>query len=290
MIRSVLKKLFWAGFHKLLSDRQYIKTRYWLEHGFFPDLDEPARLSEKIHYLKLHDRSELRKMAADRFRVRTYVADTIGGQYLIPVISVFSRLTEDVWQSLPGSFVLKASHGSGMAAIINHKPEEEYEKIRHLTDKWISHDYSRFGREWIYEGMERKIIAEKLITPSDGGELRDYKFFCFHGEVSFFHVDIDRFTAGKRNFYNRNLEPIEGRFRLPNSSESISLPSEISRAIEIAEKLSAGFNFIRVDLYIADGRIYFGELTNFPGNGFNRLEPGEFDLKAGSYLSLEKPG
>ena len=287
MLKFILKKLFWGGFHHLLSDRQYIMVRYWIEHGFLPDLDNPKRLSEKIHYLKLHDRSELRRTSADRLKVRDYVAKKAGEEYLIPLIGHYNFFTEKIWESLPGRFVLKASHGSAMVKIVHNKSEEIFEEVRKLTEEWLSRDYSKIGREWVYENTPREIVVEKLIIDDDGNVASDYKFFCFHGKVKLLHVDMDRFGNGRRNFFNENLQPVNVKFRLPPKEEPVSLPENIREAIKVAEKLSEDFNFIRVDLYMAKKEIYFGELTNFPGNGFNRLEPDEYDLKYGEMLSLE---
>jgi hypothetical protein len=36
--------------------------------------------------------------------------------------------------------------------------------------------------------------------------------------------------------------------------------------------LSADFDFVRVDLYNLDGKIYFGELTCTPGSGLGHIE------------------
>ena len=51
--------------------------------------------------------------------------------------------------------------------------------------------------------------------------------------------------------------------------------------ISIASRLSAGFNFVRVDLYNVDGKIYFGELTFTPTAGELKLRPESWDLKLG---------
>ncbi|MBN9099980.1 MAG: hypothetical protein J0I49_17980 [Pseudonocardia sp.] len=37
--------------------------------------------------------------------------------------------------------------------------------------------------------------------------------------------------------------------------------------IQVAERLGAGTDFVRVDLYDIDGRVVFGELTSFPAGG-----------------------
>ena len=56
--------------------------------------------------------------------------------------------------------------------------------------------------------------------------------------------------------------------------------------LEIARVLSKEIPFVRVDLYIISGRVYFGELTFYPMSGFGLFEPEEFDDELGSWLTL----
>ncbi len=292
MLRKVLHKLFWGVFRHLLSDRQYILVRHYLENGYLPDLDQPKRLSEKIHYIKLNDRSALRRLVADRLKVRTYVAEKAGNEYLIPIIGRYNTLTDDIWDSLPRQFVLKAAHGSAMVKIVRDKSAETFGNIRSLTETWLNTDYSGIGREWVYKGLPRKIIAEKLIEGPDGQPVAEYKFLCFHGNVKLFYRFEYNPAGTLRHFYDANLNPLRLSFRLPESGISTELPPPVEneplirKAISLSENLSKNFNFIRVDLYLTDNRIWFGELTNYPGNGFNTMLPDEKDLFYGEMLKL----
>ena len=56
--------------------------------------------------------------------------------------------------------------------------------------------------------------------------------------------------------------------------------------LKLAEKLSKGIPFIRIDFYIVEGKIYFSELTFFPASGFEGYDPPEWDRKFGDWLSL----
>ena len=56
--------------------------------------------------------------------------------------------------------------------------------------------------------------------------------------------------------------------------------------IELAEKLAQNIPFVRVDFYEIEAQIYFGELTFFPGSGFEAFTPEEWDYKIGSWLTL----
>ena len=50
--------------------------------------------------------------------------------------------------------------------------------------------------------------------------------------------------------------------------------------------LSKDIIFVRVDFYEANGRLYFGELTFFPGPGFNEFTPESYDYLLGSWIKL----
>jgi hypothetical protein len=58
--------------------------------------------------------------------------------------------------------------------------------------------------------------------------------------------------------------------------------------LELAERLAAGLNFVRVDLFNIAGDITFGELTFYPGNGMLRFVPPEYDRYFGDQLTLPR--
>ena len=56
--------------------------------------------------------------------------------------------------------------------------------------------------------------------------------------------------------------------------------------VDLAEKISAPLKFSRIDFYEISGKIYFGEITFFPGNGMEEFSPEEWDYKIGSWIRL----
>jgi hypothetical protein len=54
--------------------------------------------------------------------------------------------------------------------------------------------------------------------------------------------------------------------------------------IEYSRQLSQEFRYVRVDFYIVEGKIYFGELTFTPGNGAYTSFSPEDDLYFGSFF------
>ena len=72
----------------------------------------------------------------------------------------------------------------------------------------------------------------------------------------------------------------------PNSTGKLEMPTEMPEMIRIAEKLSENIPQLRVDLYLVDGHIYFGELTFFHNSGICKFEPEEWDQKLGDWIQL----
>ena len=56
--------------------------------------------------------------------------------------------------------------------------------------------------------------------------------------------------------------------------------------LELSRALSRGLDFVRVDMYNFDGRIYVGELTSYPMSGVFPFVPYSLDELLGSYWKL----
>lgn len=67
--------------------------------------------------------------------------------------------------------------------------------------------------------------------------------------------------------------------------EGVKKPEKLAMMLKIAEKLSDGFLFVRVDLYEVDGRVYFGELTFTPATGVMNHFTDDFLLEQGELWS-----
>lgn len=105
----------------------------------------------------------------------------------------------------------------------------------------------------------------------------DYKFFCFSGRMGFFKIDIDRFGGHSEKFFDRELNELNLIERgLKQHQGKIDLPDCFMDMVRVAELLSANFDFMRVDLYSTKKKIYFCELTPYPGGVSAKFEPDSF--------------
>ena len=271
-----------------LKDELYLKWMFKKYLNLELDLKNPLRFNEKLQWLKINDRNALYTTLVDKYAVKTYIKNRIGAEYIIPTINVYEKFEDIDFESLPNKFVIKCTHDSGGNIICKDKSKLDIKKAKKKINDCLKRNYFKFGREWPYKDVDKKIIIEEYMEDSKTKELRDYKFFCFNGEVKFFKIDFDRFINHRANYYNIKKELLyfgEADY-LPDYNKNIEFPENIDKMIELANVLTADIPFVRVDFYDVDGKIYFGEMTFFPASGFGRFEPDEWDEKIGNMLDL----
>ena len=272
----------------LISDEKAVKKYYKFVSGKELDLDNPKTFSEKLNWYKLNDRNPLMVQCADKVAVRDYVAKCGYKDSLNEIYGVYKKVSEINLDNLPNHFVLKASHGSHMNIIVKDKSQINWHKARMMMRSWLHQDIAWSGREWCYRYVPKRIIAEKYLE-DESGELRDYKFFCFNGQPMCLQLELGRFKDNNiRNFYDVNWELLPFGKGIPhNSNVHVNKPKKFKYMLQMAKEFSKLFQFVRVDLYQVDNKVYFGELTFFPAGGAANFIPSKWDVVVGSWWKLE---
>ena len=277
------------NFFKFLPDKSYLKLYYFVKFKKTLNLKNPQTYNEKLQWLKLYDRKDIYTTMVDKYEVKKYVADIIGEEYIIPTLGVWDKFDDIDFDALPNQFVLKCTHDSGGLVIIKDKAKLNKVQAKKKIEKSLKTNYYLVGREWPYKNVPRKIIAERYMEDRETQELRDYKFFCFNGEVKALFVATDRGNINeetKFDFYDENFNHLPFLNGHPNAIKEIKKPINFDKMKELASKLSKGIPQIRVDFYEIDGGIYFGELTFFHHSGLTPFKPEEWDYKFGEYIKL----
>jgi len=257
--------------------------RYRLKFGRLPNLITPQTFNEKLLLKKLFDRNPKLTLFADKYLVRDFVKSRLGcpEQYLTKIYAVIDTPVKICDLNLPNQFVMKANHLSGQIKIVRDFKGIKYSELEHLAEVWLQANYYYHGNEWAYKNIKPRIIFEELLD-AKGDTPDDYKFFCFNGNPRFIQIDRGRFTKHQRNIYDLELCLLPVRLVYENFPGKVDLPENFDKMIEIAKKLSKETDFIRVDLYNLNGRVIFGELTNYPEAGTGRFYPPSWDKEFGS--------
>jgi len=224
----------------------------------------------------------------DKYLVKEYVSNIIGSEYIIPTISVYDNADDIDFEKLPNQFVLKCTHDSGGLVVCKNKENLNESLAREMLNKSLKRDFYWLGREWPYKNIKKRVIAEQYMEDDETKELRDYKFFCFNGEVKLMFIATDRqhreepyFDFFDVEFNHLNL--IHGH---PNAPVTPQKPHNFELMKELAGRLSAGMPHARIDFYEVNGKVYFGEITLYHHNGTVPFEPYEWDEILGSYIQL----
>lgn len=251
------------------------------------DLENPITYNQKIQWLKAFDSVPLKSMLADKIAAREWVSQQIGDSCLIPLLGVWKSFDEIDFDKLPSRFVLKTNHGSGMNVVVTDKDKLDLDKTKKQFDDWMSQNYAfRVGWEMHYSRIKPLIFAEQFIDSGNEG-LADYRFFCFSGVAYSVWVDVGSGTKQHlRNIYDLEwkLQPLIVNY--PNLPQPLPKPRQLEQMIEMAQKLSAGFAHVRVDFYLVNDTVYFGELTFTPQSGLGRWNPPQYNWIYGEQLKL----
>jgi hypothetical protein len=257
-----------------------------IHQGHLPNLEGPKSFNEKIQWLKLNYRDPLIQNCASKLLARDYVLKNCGPEILVPLVGIYESVGEIGFEDLPQRFVCKASHGSGWNIVATDKDKLNWSVESQKLKRWMATDFSKMGREWAYKDSPRKILIEHFLDGPDGQSPYDYKIFCFNGNPRFVQVDTDRFSGHRRSFYDLNWQQLPFGLEYPIEIRALPRPMGLDKMIEISKKLSKQFPFVRCDLYDCRGKVYFGELTFYPGKGTERFYPRKADMDIGSMLSL----
>jgi len=260
---------------------EYIQ-RYRHAHGQRCLLLRPKTFTQKVFYKMLYDRRPLLAVFADKLQAREYVRRRVGPEILVDLLAVTNRPENLRFDQLPAQFVLKTNHGSGYVRIVENQALEDQSELRRLCQEWLSINYGELTGEWVYKDIHPQIMVEKFLGTPGGRPLVDYKFYVINGRAFMVQTDVNRFTDHRLDFFSTDWKRFDVRYAYPNAIQPPVKPRCLDQMLAIAEHLGAETDFVRVDLYEIDGRVFFGELTNFPGNGAERFEPVEFDSFLGT--------
>lgn len=274
---------------RILPDKAYIKLQYWYVTRRKLNLKNPTRYNEKLQWLKLYDRKPEYSVYVDKYRVKKYIADTIGSRYVIPTLGIWDSADEIDLNELPEQFVLKCNHDSKSVCICKDKKTFDFDAAKKKLNTKLRLNQFAYGREWPYKNVEPLILAEKYMEDESGG-LQDYKVLCFNGQPKLIQLHRGRFTEEyTQDFYDVNWNRQDFNQKGEKMAElPAPQPEFLKEMLELSARLSKGIPHIRVDWYYAEHQLYFGELTFFDAAGYDEFVPDEYNGILGSWIELPK--
>lgn len=279
------------GFYDWMPDEKYVKKVYKLKTGGELDLNNPKTYNEKLNWLKLHDRKPIYTNMVDKYEVKEFVKQKLGtDENIIQTYGCWDSFDEIDFSSLPNEFVLKCTHDSGGLRVCKDKTTFDKEEARRFFGRFMREKPYRLSREWPYKDVPPRIIAEKYIPSIGNIDSLEYKATCFNGKVGFVTICTgiahSDFELRKNDSFDLELNHMPWYAYYKNAPVTPEIPKEWDEIIRIAEKISEDVPCLRVDMYVVDGKVYFGECTFFTWGGFIEFTPPEWDAKLGEMICL----
>lgn len=268
-------------FLRALPLKSRIAVQFYKSFRFFPNFNSPRTFSEKIQTLKLRNPSYL-SICTNKVTAKDYCAERIGREHIIPTLYHGIELPPIEQRNWPLPFVIKANHGSGLNMFIRDKSDIDWPAIEVTLKTWLSYKFGEVSGELYYTSFKPEILVEPFIARSSDLPL-DYKVFVFGGKVHCIQVDTDREFAHKRVFFDANWNRLPFRYNhYPTEQRHIERPRCLEQMCLAAEVIGHDLDFVRVDFYDIDGKMYFGEMGFTPEAGYARFDPPEMDLVFGN--------
>jgi len=266
-----------------LANRYLYRTVY----GRRLNLKNPELLSEKLIWLKLYGEEPLWVTCTDKYEVRAFVEERGSGETLNELLGLYHLVMDIKWNDLPNQFVLKGTHGCGCNIICPDKRELDESEACEKLEAWMRTDYAKFMGENHYSKIKPRIVAEKFLGDASGDLPLDYKILCFNGSAKVLMFCNERSTDVKFTFMDLDWNILDVNSDGFPPETFVEKPACLDEMITHAERLAYGFPFVRVDFYIFENRIIFGEMTFTPAGGIVAYFNEKGDRLLGKMLNLK---
>ena len=286
--------------YKYLVDhypRAIIDRRWKRKFARSIDWKHPRDINEKIQWLICYGDTSQWPRLADKYTVREFVAEKGYGNLLTELYGVWDDAGKIDFDALPEKFVLKCTHDSASYHIVDKKKGFDKELLVSDLNYHLSIKYGYLSCEPHYNRIKPRIIAEEYLHSSTdssfSSSLIDYKVWCFGGSPFCICVYYGRDKSGAYiNVYdlNWNVHPEYSVFtkHYRDGKGLVSKPDNLQDMLKAASILSQGLPQARIDFYIVDGKIYFGEITLTSHAGRMDNYTDEFLIKMGDQVDLPK--
>ena len=252
------------------------------------NLKKPKNFNEKIQWLIVNRYNKNYGDLADKYKVRDYIIKK-GYEELLPKLyGVYNSFEEIDFSKLPEEYVLKTNNGCGSVYINTKEEKINFKEAKKNLNKVLKQNFAKKNLEYQYSYIQPKIICEEYLKDDKNKLPYDYKFFCFNGRVECVEFCSERNKKLRLDYYDKNWRYLDYSKEELRSGKIEEKPKNYEKMIEIASKLSLGFEFVRVDLYNINGKIYFGELTFSPACGMLKSAKDEVLEYLGTLINIEE--
>lgn len=272
--------------------RRLVKTfRHTL--GYSPSIGWPRTYNEKYLWRKIFDHNPLFATFCDKLASKAYIAERFPDVAMLRPLWTGTSADDIPDDILSGGVIIKQNNASSRNIVI---PGGVYDRvdIKRTISAWQAKPYGRRKGEWGYSRANPAIFVEPLLPSSTESPLIDCGVVCTNGTPVFMTISLNNKTDDWAFGFFRSNGKRAATHLTSRSSEKnqlkpdFQLPAEALTARAIAERLSDGIDHIRCDFMIADGQIYFCEMTPYSASGLMQHSDQELIGPATALWDLRK--
>lgn len=272
----------------IIKDIIELKKEYYNRTGCKLHLLCPKSFNEKMQWLKLFYKNYQLVICSDKILAKKYLKKQGLGEYIPKTILTCDdakKINEDL---LPEKCMIKTTHGSGTVYKYEKCEQRKFIRIQNEMNRCLKIPYWDCTKEWIYNVIKPRLLIEEYLEDGNNEYLTDYKFMCFNGKCELIFLVTERQNKEGMfvDFYDAQWNKLPFKRMYNTSDKYAAKPLHFDKMMQIAEKLSKNFPFLRVDFYIVDNKLFIGELTFFPGSGWEVFDPVDYDYYYGKLLKL----
>ena len=76
------------GLTNAIPDKRFLEKEFYFAMHKKLNVEDPKTFNEKLQWLKLYNRDPRYTIMVDKYKAREYVKETIGEEYLIPLLGM----------------------------------------------------------------------------------------------------------------------------------------------------------------------------------------------------------
>lgn len=263
-----------------------LRRKFRKELGYELNTQNPQTLNEKIQWMKFNTSGNIYVRAADKLEMPNLVRELIGKELCKGLFTAVLHNTanpDDIsFETLPQTYVIKPTHGSGWVKLITHDHPVDYDALRDECKSWLRRRYGRRQHEWPYLKIKPQIMIEEMLESDDRMGANDIKLHVIHGKVERIKIFSNRFGEKKECTVSDDWLPI-----FENEKLIFPKPFGWEKMQLVATEIGKHFPHVRVDFLSTSTRFSLNELTFFPQSGFLNI-PYDYDLELGKKIDINK--
>lgn len=267
----------------------YLKKRASNILNYEYNWKNPKTLNEKIRWLILNEKTELKSRLTDKILAKSYIAQKLGKNSSAELYGIYDNIDEIDFSLLPDRFALKANHGCKMNIFIKNKTDiyQNYKLIKNITNKWLNINYYDFSLEPQYKNIKRKLLVEYLRPLRRHSFRQDLQIYCFNSEPVLIEVPQGTPLEPYFQIYDTDwkLTPFThtGNF----IEKPLPKPDNLDKILSVCKTISQDFSFVRVDVATDGNDIHIVELTFTPCSAIIPFHTPDLDYKLGEMLHID---